>query len=191
MLSHLDTGRNNSRVSDAEKEKHEHYDAVCASAGLSFKAFGLSTFGGAGPNANEIMNTISSKIVSKSGGQEGNILPREARERIIVACMRGVGAQLLSTFHMEEDDPAPHEWAEIPEEPCIEMAEDESREHEDRAPDAVGNPARLPLTSLTKLTPCGVYTDSVVIFRRPTHPPFWIRWRAFQNPIFSTSSVIP
>ena len=62
MLSHLDTGRNNSRVSDAEKEKHEHYDAVCASAGLSFKAFGLSTFGGAGPDANEIMNIISSKI---------------------------------------------------------------------------------------------------------------------------------
>ena len=43
-LSHFDTGRNNSRVSDAEKEKHEHYDAVRTSAGLSFKAFGLSTF---------------------------------------------------------------------------------------------------------------------------------------------------
>ena len=39
--SHFDTGRNNRRVSDAEKEKHEHYDAVCASAGLSFKDFVL------------------------------------------------------------------------------------------------------------------------------------------------------
>ena len=29
-LSHFDTVRNNSRVSDAEKEMHEHYDAVCA-----------------------------------------------------------------------------------------------------------------------------------------------------------------
>ena len=37
-LSNFDTGRNNSLVSDSEKEKHEHYDAVCASACLSFKA---------------------------------------------------------------------------------------------------------------------------------------------------------
>ena len=143
-LSHFDNGRNNSRVSDAEKEKHEHYDAVCASAGLSFKAFGLSTFGGAGPDANEIMNTISSKIVSKSGKQEGNILARAARGRIIVACMRGVGAQLLSTFHMEEDDPVPQEWAETPEEPCPEVAEHESRELEDRAMDAVDNSGTPP-----------------------------------------------
>ena len=90
------------------------------------------------------MNTISSKIVSKSGTQEGNILARAARERIIVASMRGVGAQLLNMFHMEEDDPAPHEWAEIPEEPCIEMAEDESRELEDRAMDAVDNSGTPP-----------------------------------------------
>jgi len=106
-LSHFDTGRNNSRVSDAEKEKHEHYDAVCTSAGLSFKAFGLSTFGGTGPDANEIMKVICTKIISKYGKQEGTILARAALERIIVACMRGVGAQLLSTFHLEEDDPAP------------------------------------------------------------------------------------
>ena len=111
-LSKFDTGHNNSRVFDAEKEKHEHYDAVCASAGLSFKAFGLSTFCGAGPDAKEIMNTISAKMVSKSGQQEGNFLARAARERIIVACIRGVGAQLRSTFHMEEDDPVPQECAE-------------------------------------------------------------------------------
>ena len=53
-LSHFDAWRNNSRVYDAEKEKHEHYDAVWASAALSFKAFGLSTFGGAGPDAGQM-----------------------------------------------------------------------------------------------------------------------------------------
>ena len=142
--SQFDTGRNNSRVSDAEKEKHEHYDAVCDSAGLSFKAFGLSTFGEAGPDANETMNTISSKIVSNSRKQDGNFLASAARERIIVACMRGVGAQLLSTFHMEEDDPVPQEWAETPEEPCPEVAEHELRELEDRALDAVDNSGTLP-----------------------------------------------
>ena len=151
-LSNFDTGRNNSRVSDAEK------DAVCASAGLSFKVFGLSTFGGAGPDANEIMNTISSRIVSKSGKQEGNILARASRERIIVACMRGVGAQLLSTFHMEEDDPVPQEWAESPEKPCPEVAEHESRELEDHAMDAVDNSGTPPAGCPDKTDAlCGIY----------------------------------
>ena len=81
------------------------------------------------------------------------------------------------------------QWAETPEEPCLEVAEHESRELEDRAMDAVDN-SGTPPAALTKLTPCGVYTDSVENFRRPTHPHFWILWRAFQNPIFSTSSVI-
>ena len=69
-LLNFDTVRNNSLVSDAEKEKHEHYDAVCATAGLSFKAFGLSTFGGAGPDANEIMNTINSKLFPRAANKK-------------------------------------------------------------------------------------------------------------------------
>ena len=45
-------------------------------------------------------------------------------------------------------------------------------------------PGRLPLNPHKKPTSSVLYNDSVVIFRRPAHPPFWI-------PIFSTSSVIP
>ena len=105
--------------------------------------------------------------------------------------MISVGTQLPGTFHVEEDDAVTQEWAETPEEPCPEMEEDEPREFEDRAMDAVDNSGTPPASSLTKPTPCGVYTDSVEKFRRPTHPPFWILWRAFQNPIFSTSSVMP
>ena len=103
----------------------------------------------------------------------------------------GVGAQLPSTFHMEEDDPVPQEWAETQKNPAPKW---QSTNHANLkiAPWTQSTtPARLPQAAPTKLTPCRVYTDSVEKFRRPTHPPFWILWRAFQNPIFSTSSVIP
>ena len=54
---------------------------------------------------------------------------------------------LPSTFQME-DDPVLQERAETPEEPRLEMAEEESRQHEDLAPDQVDNygtpPADLP-----------------------------------------------
>ena len=78
--SHFDTGRNNSRVSDAEKEKHEHYDAVCASAGLSFKAFGLSTFGCAGPDANEIMKVICQKSSRSTANKKVQFLHEQRME---------------------------------------------------------------------------------------------------------------
>jgi hypothetical protein len=50
---------------------------------------------------------------------------------------------------LEEDDPAPEEWDETLEDPRLEIAaEDDSREHEDRAQDVVENssmpPADLP-----------------------------------------------
>ena len=62
---------------------------------------------------------------------------------------------------MEEDDQGPQEWAETPEEPCLEMAEDESREHEDRAPDAVDNSGTPPADLHDKTPACGGHTDSV------------------------------
>ena len=172
-LSNFDTGRNSSRVSDAEKEKHEHYDAVCASAGISFKAFGISrTFGGAGPDANETMNTISSKIVSKSGKQEGDILARAALERIIVACMSGVGAQLLSTCIWKKTIQTRSSGQKSQKNPATKWQSTNHANSKIAPWTQSTTPARLPQAAMTKLTPCGVYTDSVEKFRRPTHPPF-------------------
>ena len=95
------------RVQDAEKAKHTKSDALCQAAGLTFRAFGLSTFGTLGPDAREVLSLIRSRLIEAHGKNEGPIRAREAQERISIACLRGVGAQLLSFFASITPIPTP------------------------------------------------------------------------------------
>jgi hypothetical protein len=102
-LTSFDSAQGGDRIEEAEKAKHRHYDTLCTQAGLAFNAFGVSTLGGAGPDACRILKLINSHIMQKFGTKEGMQLCRQAHERIIVACMRAVGAQLLQFSGMSEE----------------------------------------------------------------------------------------
>ena len=99
-LVSFDQAGAHSRTADAEKAKHERYDQLCHDAGFDFKAFGLSTFGGLGPEA----TTILARIGESSLPSESVVACRQAAERIVVACLRGVSQQLLASFDCPEMD---------------------------------------------------------------------------------------
>ena len=97
-------GAGHSRTADAEKAKHSHYDGLCRNAGFDFKAFGVSTFGGLGPEAVCLLQPILARISESLPQAEGQIACRQASEKIVVACLRGVGQQLLASFeHFQMD----------------------------------------------------------------------------------------
>ena len=85
------------RVTSAAISKHVAYDSSCRLANLGFRVFGLSTFGGAAPEAMGIIGTLSSRLKERYGNKEGQRLTQQAVERIAVTSQRGVAAMLLSS----------------------------------------------------------------------------------------------
>ena len=83
------------RVSSAELAKHGQYDQLCRASGFSFNACGFSTFGGAAPDALLVLRYINNHIMEKNAKSEGHLLCNQAGERIVVALMRGIAAQLI------------------------------------------------------------------------------------------------
>ena len=83
------------RVTGAATAKHVRYDGLCRQANMSFRDFGLSTMGGACSEAMDVIATLRAQMCERFGRREGQLLAQQAIERISVACMRGVGAQLL------------------------------------------------------------------------------------------------
>ena len=103
-LVSFDQAGAHSRTADAEKAKHERYDQLCHDAGFDFKAFGLSTFGGLGPETTTTLHIILVRIGESSPPSESVVACRQAAERIVVACLRGVSQQLRASFDCPEMD---------------------------------------------------------------------------------------
>ena len=61
-------------------------------------AFGVSTLGGVGPEAQRFLRAIQEKLCQAHGKTEGQVLAREAAQRISVACQRAVAAQLMRSL---------------------------------------------------------------------------------------------
>ena len=78
----------------AANSKHIKYDEHCRLTKLDFLGFGLTTFGAADEEALEMIRTLKTHLNERFGKREGRELGQQAVERIAVATMRGVGAQL-------------------------------------------------------------------------------------------------
>ena len=100
-LVRFDESGNGNIVITAEKEKHRHYDAMCEAFGVAFSAFGVSTFGTVGADASNLLRHITGQFMRSHVVREGSVISRQPHERIIVASMRGVGAQLaiMNNYH--------------------------------------------------------------------------------------------
>ena len=61
-------------------------------------AFGVSSLGGAGPEAVKFPGNIRERPAQEHGKTEGSRLAQEATERLSVACQRGVSTQLLQAI---------------------------------------------------------------------------------------------
>ena len=101
-LVSFDQGAEHSRTANAKKTKHNHYDGLCRNAGLDFKAFGVSTFGGLGPEAVCLLQPILARISESVPQAESQVACRQAAEKLVVACLRGVSQQLLASFKQFE-----------------------------------------------------------------------------------------
>ena len=86
-------------LAEAEKLKHAKSDEVCRRAGVSFEVFAMTTFGGMGKEALELLHTVQKRLEEEHGKKEGRRLSRQAVERVAVACARGVGMQLVAAVH--------------------------------------------------------------------------------------------
>ena len=77
-----------------EREKHQKYDAACRSAGWSFRAMALGTWGGLGPEAAKTLNRI---IKRAAGWLEGDLRAsrqQEIRLHIGLTLMRHIWEML-------------------------------------------------------------------------------------------------
>ena len=66
--------------------------------GVQMNAFGVSTLGGVGPEAQRFLGTVGEKLCQAHGKTEGQVLAQEAAQRISVACQRAVAAQLMRSL---------------------------------------------------------------------------------------------
>ena len=83
------------RLERAAITKHTAYDEPCRQAKMDFQVFALSTLGAASDEAMELVKTLRAKLAESFGKREGQELSHQCIERLAVAAMRGVGAQLL------------------------------------------------------------------------------------------------
>ena len=86
------------RLARVAISKHGHYDVSCRQAKVGFRVFGLSSFGSAAPEAMSIISDLRAQFCERFGKREGRVLAQQAVEKIAVACMKGVGAELVQDF---------------------------------------------------------------------------------------------
>ena len=88
----------------AATSKHAKYDVPCRDAKVDFQVFGISTFGATSEEADDLFRTVRSKLAECYGKREGRGLAQQAIERLSVAIMRGVGAELLEMTSSQVED---------------------------------------------------------------------------------------
>ena len=82
------------RLGRVASSEHGHYDVSCRQANLGFRFFGRSSFGSAAPEAMEVIGDLRSHLCERFGKRQGRVLAQQAVEKIAVACMKGVAAEL-------------------------------------------------------------------------------------------------
>ena len=88
----------------AATSKHAKYDVSCRDAKVDFQVFGMSTFGATSEETDDILRTLRSKMAECYGKREGRDLAQQAAERLGVATMRGVGAELLEMTYIQDEE---------------------------------------------------------------------------------------